>query len=199
VKQFRPVFSAQRCERLKRQGNPLDQKNVTGRQGAPVLQCTCIRKQYVHNIYMNDLCLTNTLRLLQSADQIKARVSGDFASVHGLSVNEVFLLMLLEQAPLHRLSRVELAKRMHVSASTVTRMAAPLEKIGVVARQTDERDARLAFVVLTESGLEKVHEARVTFTKQAGYVFRDRWTEGDLEQLSGLLHRLIADAPGSLT
>lgn len=148
---------------------------------------------------MNDLCLTNTLRLLQSADQIKARLSGDFASVHGLSVNEVFLLMHLEQAPLNRLSRVELAKRMHVSASTVTRMAAPLEKIGVVARQTDERDARLAFVVLTESGLEKVHEARVTFTKQAGYVFRDRWTEGDLEQLSGLLHRLIADAPGNLT
>ncbi|WP_285801562.1 MarR family winged helix-turn-helix transcriptional regulator [Falsiruegeria litorea] len=148
---------------------------------------------------MNDLCLTNTLRLLQSADQIKARLSGDFASVHGLSVNEVFLLMHLGQAPLHRLSRVELAKRMHVSASTVTRMAAPLEKIGVVARQTDERDARLAFVVLTESGLEKVHEARVTFTKQAGYIFRDRWTEEDLEQLSGLLHRLIADAPGNLT
>lgn len=148
---------------------------------------------------MNDLCLTNTLRLLQSADQIKARLSGDFASVHGLSVNEVFLLMHLEQAPLHRLSRVELAKRMHVSASTVTRMAAPLEKIGVVARQTDERDARLAFVVLTDSGLEKVHEARATFTKQAGYVFRDRWTEGDLEQLSSLLHRLIADAPGNLT
>ncbi len=107
--------------------------------------------------------------------------------------------MHLEQAPLHRLSRVELAKRMHVSASTVTRMAAPLEKIGVVARQTDERDARLAFVVLTESGLEKVHEARVTFTKQAGYIFRDRWTEEDLEQLSDLLHRLIADAPGNLT
>ena len=79
------------------------------------------------------------------------------------------------------------------------RVAAPLEKIGVVARQTDERDARLAFVVLTESGLEKVHEARVTFTKQAGYIFRDRWTEEDLEQLSGLLHRLIADAPGNLT
>jgi len=148
---------------------------------------------------MNDLCLTNTLRLLQSADQIKARLSGDFASVHGLSVNEVFLLMHLEQAPLYRLSRVELAKRMHVSASTVTRMAAPLEKIGVVSRQTDERDARLAFVVLTESGLEKVHDARVTFTKQAGNIFRDRWTEEDLEQLSGLLHRLIADAPGNLT
>jgi len=148
---------------------------------------------------MEDLCLKNTLRLLQSADQIRARLSGDFSSVHGLSVNEVFLLMHLEQAPLHRLSRVELAKRMHVSASTVTRMAAPLEKIGVVSRQADSRDARLAFVVLTETGLERVGEVRVTFAKQAGYVFRDRWTDEELEQLSGLLHRLIADAPGDLT
>lgn len=148
---------------------------------------------------MDDLCLTNTLRLLQSADHIKARLSGDFASVHRLSVNEVFLLMHLEQASLHRLSRVELAKRMHVSASTVTRMAAPLEKIGVVSRQADSRDARLAFVVLTASGLEKVREARVTFAKQASYVFRDRWLDEDLELLSSLLHRLIADAPGDLT
>ena len=107
--------------------------------------------------------------------------------------------MHLEQAPLHRLSRVELAKRMHVNASTITRMAAPMEKIGLVARQADARDARLAFVVLTESGHEKVKEARVTFAKQATYVFRDRWSEADLEQLSGLLHRLIAGTPGDLT
>ncbi|MEH6403628.1 MAG: MarR family transcriptional regulator [Sneathiella sp.] len=148
---------------------------------------------------MENLCLKNTLRLLQSADQIKARLSGDFASVHGISVNEVFLLMHLEKAPLHRLSRVELAKRMYVSASTITRMAAPMEKIGLVARQADSRDARLAFVVLTEAGLEKVKEARATFAKQASHVFRDRWTEADLDQLSSLLHRLIADAPGDLT
>lgn len=163
------------------------------------VQTACVRKQYVYKNRMNDIYLTNTLRLLQSADQIKARLAGDFASVHGLSVNEVFLLMHLEQAPLHRLSRVELAKRMHVSASTVTRMAAPLEKIGVVERQADDRDARLAFVVLTKPGLVKVEEARMTFAKQASFVFRDRWNEEDLAQLSSLLHRLIADAPGDLT
>jgi DNA-binding MarR family transcriptional regulator len=148
---------------------------------------------------MENLCLKNTLRLLQSADQIKARLAGEFASVHGISVNEVFLLMHLEKAPLHRLARVELAKRMHLTASTITRMVAPMEKIGLVSRQADARDARLAFVVLTEAGLEKVEEARATFAKQATYVFRDRWTEADLDQFSELLHRLTADTPGDLT
>jgi len=148
---------------------------------------------------MSDLCSTNALRLLQSADQFKARLSGEFSSVHGLSVTEFFLLMHLKQATLHRLPRVELAKRMHVSASTVTRMAAPMEKLGLVTRQTDARDARLAFVVLTKAGTKKTGEAQATFAKQASYVFRDRWTEQELETFSGLLHRLIAGAPGDLT
>ncbi len=148
---------------------------------------------------MNDPFLTNAIRLIQSADEIRARVSGEFAAVHGLSVNEFFLLMQLERSTLHRLARTELAKRMHVSPSTVTRMARPMEKLGLLGRQADERDARLAFVVLTEAGLQKVNEARATFAKQASYVFQDRWTDEELGQLARLLHRIVADAPGSLT
>ena len=148
---------------------------------------------------MKDLNLKKCLRLIQSADEIKARLSGEFYAVHGLSVSEFFLLMHLEKASLNRLARVELAKRMHVSASTVTRMAAPMEKLGLVERQSDERDARLAFVVLTKAGLKKVREARTTFSKQASYVFRDRWTEKEMTQLSSLLLRIVADSPGNLT
>jgi len=148
---------------------------------------------------MKDLNLTNALRLLQSADAVKARLSGEFSSVHGLSVGEFFLLMQLERATLHRLARVELARRLHVSASTVTRMAAPMEKLGLLARESDARDARLAFVVLTKAGLKKVTEARATFAKQASYLFQDRWTKSELEQLSELLHRIVSDAAGNLT
>jgi len=148
---------------------------------------------------MDDQHLTNALRILQSADAIKARLSGEFSAVHGLSVNEFFLLMHLEQAENHRLPRVELAKRMHVSASTVTRMAAPMEKIKLLTRQADPRDARLAFVVLTKAGLKKTTEARATFAKQAGYVFQDRWKDKELEQLSSLLYRIVSGTSGNLT
>lgn len=148
---------------------------------------------------MTDFHLTPVLRLLQSGDAIRSRLAGEFSAVHGLSVNEMFLLMQLEQAALHRLSRVELARRLHMSASTVTRMAAPMEKLGLVTRQADNRDARLAFVVLTEAGKHKVAEARETFAEQAAQVFRDRWDDADIAQLSDLLGRLVTDAPGSLT
>ncbi len=148
---------------------------------------------------MNDIALTNCLRLLQSAEAIKNRLAGEFSAVHGLSVSEFFLLMQLDQTTGRRLSRVELAKRLHVSASTVTRMATPMEKLGLLTRESDSRDARLAFVVLTDTGQTRVQEARTTFAKQAGYVFRDRWTPKEQDQLAALLHRFVADSPGSLT
>ncbi len=148
---------------------------------------------------MDDIYAINALRLLQSADEIKARLSGEFAAVHGLSVNEFFLLVHLAHATLNRLSRVELAKRMHLSASTVTRMAAPMEKLGLLAREVDTRDARLAFVVLTDAGRTKLSEAQATFSKQAAYVFIDRWNKSDLDQLSRLLYRLVVGTTANLT
>lgn len=148
---------------------------------------------------MDDLNVINALRILQSADELRARLAGEFSSVHGISVNEFFLLMQLKNAPKQRLSRTELAKRMHVSASTVTRMVAPMEKIGMVDRMIDDRDARLAFVVLTSAGQDRLSEALATFAKQAGYVFQDRWTDAEMKQFSALLFRLVAGTPANLT
>jgi DNA-binding MarR family transcriptional regulator len=148
---------------------------------------------------MTNLQTTNALRLLQAADEFQARLSGEFAAVHGLSVNEFLLLMHLGRATKQRLSRVDLARRMHVSASTVTRMVAPMEKTGLVTREADSRDARFAFVVLTEAGKIKLDETSATFAKQAGYLFQDRWNEAELETLSELLHRLTAGSVSNLT
>lgn len=148
---------------------------------------------------MEDLHAQSALRLLQAADEIRARLAGEFSAVHGISVNEFFVLLHLERATKHRLPRVELAKRMHISPSTITRMAAPMEKIGLVERHTDERDARLAFMVITDAGREKLSEARATFAKQAGYRFDDRWDETELERFSAMLHRLVLGTVADLT
>jgi DNA-binding MarR family transcriptional regulator len=109
------------------------------------------------------------------------------------------MLMHLDHAPRQRLPRVELAKRMHVSASTVTRMAAPMEKIGLLRKEADDRDARLAFVVLTKAGQTRLTEAKATFAKRAGVAFQDRWSQDDLKQLSDLLLRLVSGTAANLT
>ena len=148
---------------------------------------------------MKDIRSVNTLRILQAAEDIRARLAGEFSAVHGLSVNEFLLLSHLAQAQAQKLSRAELAKRMHVSASTVTRMAVPLEKLGLVGREADPRDARLAYVVLTKTGKTRLKDAQLTFAQRAKTVFGDRWNQGELNRLSELLNRLVASSPGNLT
>ena len=111
---------------------------------------------------MTQSSLNAILHLFQVQVRLEDRFSGALGGVHGLGLKEALLLMHLSQAPLRRLTRVDLAKRLHISASTVTRMAVPMEKLGLVARQPDPRDARLAYVVLTESGQAIVTDARAT-------------------------------------
>lgn len=93
----------------------------------------------------------------------------------------------------------KLAERMQITASTITRMAAPMEKLGLIDRHTDERDARLAFMVITDAGREKLSEACVTIAKQAGYLFEERWDEATLNQFSTELHRLESGSASNLT
>jgi DNA-binding MarR family transcriptional regulator len=147
---------------------------------------------------MTDINTKSLLRLFQASHAVEAKASGAISSVHGLALKEAFLLMHLENAPLHRLPRVELARRLHVSASTVTRMTAPLEKIGLVGRKSDDRDARLSFVVLTEAGKTRISETRTTLNQQAARIFQDRWSKSELKQLSDLLARLLASENGEL-
>jgi DNA-binding MarR family transcriptional regulator len=138
------------------------------------------------------------MRLLQAHAGIADRFGHGLGSIHGLGLNEVLLLTHLERAPLNRLSRVDLARRLNVSPSTVTRMTAPLEKIGMVGREANPRDARLAYVTLTEAGQRTIADARASLERMAAGVFRDRWSDDEIATLASLLSRLTAGQPGEL-
>ncbi|MEI8274698.1 MAG: MarR family transcriptional regulator, partial [Hyphomicrobiales bacterium] len=139
---------------------------------------------------MSKAPFTTVINLLRAEALVQERFAGELGSVHGLALNEALLLMHLEKAPLRRLTRVDLAKRLHASPSTVTRMAMPMEKTGLVARQSDPRDARLAYVALTEAGLTLVGEVRKTLERRSAELFRDRWSDAEVGSLGKLLGRI---------
>lgn len=147
---------------------------------------------------MSNPSLVSVLALLRAQARIEEQFAPALGSVHGLALKELLLLMNLEQAPRTRLSRIDLARRLHVSASTVTRMTAPLEKLGVVGREADARDARLAYVVLTPAGQKLVGNARTTLERMAADLFKDRWSRQEIATLAELLGRLTAGLPGDL-
>ena len=147
---------------------------------------------------MTNPAFSAVMHLLGAHARLEERSTHALGPVHGLALKETLLLMHLEQAPGARLSRVDLAKRLYVSPSTVTRMAAPLEKLGLVGREADARDARLAYVVLTKAGRQRVGDARATLERMAADFFRDRWTRPEIASLAALLGRLTAGQPAEL-
>lgn len=118
--------------------------------------------------------------------------------MHGLSLNELMLLMHLDQSAGGKLRRVDLAERLDLSQSSVTRMVAPMEKIGLVERADDPRDARVAYVVLTRAGRRLARDGATTLADMASSLFADRWTDQELKTLGNLLGRLTAALPGQL-
>jgi DNA-binding MarR family transcriptional regulator len=78
---------------------------------------------------------------------------------HGISFADYQLLLHLQRAEGGRLRRVDLAEKLGLTASGVTRSLLPLEKIGLVDRQSDPRDARVGYAIVTAAGSELVTNA----------------------------------------
>jgi DNA-binding MarR family transcriptional regulator len=148
---------------------------------------------------MSNPTFSAVINLLRAQARLEERFGGGLGSIHGLSLKEVLLLMHLEASPRTRLSRIDLSKRLFISPSTVTRMTAPLEKLGIVGREPDARDARLSYVVLTKAGSRMVAEARATLERMAAEVFRDRWSRQEIASLAELLGRITDGLPGELS
>ncbi len=105
-----------------------------------------------------DFCL----RLARAHAVLIRRFDSALGNHHGISFGDFQVLNHLSRAPGGRLRRVDLAERLGLTASGVTRTLMPLEKIGLVTRQHDPRDARVGFAAVTPTGEELLANATVT-------------------------------------
>lgn len=110
-------------------------------------------------------------------------------SAHGISLADLAILRELRLEPSRKLRRSELAQRLGITPSGIARQVAPLERIGLVARESHDRDARLALVVLTDTGTRIVDDALLTAEAAADRALAARWSDSERERLSKLLSR----------
>jgi DNA-binding MarR family transcriptional regulator len=83
-------------------------------------------------------------------------------SSHGISLNEFVILYHLGEAADEKLRRVDLAEKIGLTASGITRMLTPLEKLGLVKREANSRDARVSYVKLANAGKKILNESSAT-------------------------------------
>ena len=127
------------------------------------------------------------IALSRTATALVRDVDHGLSSHHGLGLNDLGLLLELAGAPDGKLRRSELAERLGVTPSGVARQLGPLERIGVVDRESNPKDARLALVVLTKAGRELARDAAVTAQEASERVLNKRWSMKDQVALGALL------------
>src|SRR5215213_3957792 len=91
---------------------------------------------------------------------VAKRLDAQLESAHDLPLSSYEVLITLQSAPARRLRMAELADRVLLSRSGMTRLVDRLERDGLLARDTCAADARGCFAVLTEAGDDLLARAR---------------------------------------
>jgi DNA-binding MarR family transcriptional regulator len=127
---------------------------------------------------------------LRSHAAITRELSAQLQREHGLTLNDYEVLLHLSHADDGRLRRVDLAERVLLTASGITRLLEGLESSGFVSKETCASDARVSYAKLTEAGEVKLKRASITHLRGIDELFVGRYSGSELATLAELLARL---------
>jgi len=128
--------------------------------------------------------------LLQAHAVATRKLSGQLVDDHGLTISDYEVLLRLARAPERRMRRVDLAQRVFLTPSGITRLLDGLERGGLVSRLACPSDRRVIWAVLTDDGVAKVEEASRSHFAQIEELFGERLDADELGRLTELLSRV---------
>jgi DNA-binding MarR family transcriptional regulator len=134
-------------------------------------------------------------RFLLAHARVTRRLENDLVEERRLPLASYDVLVQLVEAPERRLRMSELAERVLLSRSGLTRLVDRLEREGLVRREACEDDARGLFTVLTDDGLRRLRGATPVHLRGISDYAVGRLDEDEAATLAELLGRFIdADA-----
>jgi len=134
--------------------------------------------------------------LLYAYATVVPKLEAELERTHGLSFNQFEVLSLLAQAGKKGLRMSDLASRVILSASGVTRSVDQLEARGLVSRCVFEEDRRGQLATITLEGRALLRKATDGHVQGLRRHFVDHLSRSDLEHLAGSL-RAVLDGEGT--
>jgi DNA-binding MarR family transcriptional regulator len=134
--------------------------------------------------------ITAFARLMRAHALLRRELETEVLTPHGLTVNDLEALLHLSREEGHRLRRIDLAERLTLSPSGVTRLLDGLQAAGLVTKAACSSDARVTYAVLTERGAETLEELRTAHVELLLSLFNGSLDEDEIAQLAELLGRL---------
>lgn len=120
----------------------------------------------IKNSNMEDL-------LFEYVDKVKAVISNELWEniLLNSTKNEVFILMLLYRNDYVNMTQI--AEYVNVPLNTATGIVARMEKRGWICRNRDPEDKRVVTIVLTEQGLEQMHNILNEFIRYGTLIIQE--------------------------
>jgi DNA-binding MarR family transcriptional regulator len=133
--------------------------------------------------------------MLQVHARVTQALDAQMRAEHGLAVSAYEVLMFLGDAPDRRLRMSEIADRVLLSRSGLTRLVDRLCQLGYVARCAAESDGRGLYAELTDAGAAKLEAARRTHREGVRRFYLDRLSATDQTVLGEIWTRCLAADP----
>jgi DNA-binding MarR family transcriptional regulator len=124
--------------------------------------------------------------------RVTRRLEADLVAEHALPLASYDVLVQLVEAPEHRLRMTELADRVLISRSGLTRLVDRLSREGLVCREACPSDARGLYAVLTPAGYERLRTASRTHLRGVQEYAIGRFSPEELREFGELLSVLTA-------
>lgn len=115
---------------------------------------------------------------------LEARIARELASETGLSAADYTVLVVLSEAPDHRMRQLELARRTLWSNSRLSHQLSRMEQRGQVRREAHADNTRAIDAVLTPAGLRVVRAAAPAHLASVRRHFIDLLTDDQIHALA---------------
>jgi DNA-binding MarR family transcriptional regulator len=136
-------------------------------------------------------------RLMRAQTILRRALENEVLTPRGLTFNDFEALLHLGRAHDNRLRRIDLAERLMLSPSGVTRLLDGLVVAGLIENVSCADDARVTWAKLTDEGVGTLDCVGADHTRVMRSLFQGSLEEDDISQLSELLGRLPGVGEGS--
>jgi DNA-binding MarR family transcriptional regulator len=134
--------------------------------------------------------LTKQTKLWANYSMVSAVVSKKLdnqLSAHGINFSEFMILFHLDHTKEKMMRRIDLAEKIGLSASGITRLVSPMEKIGLVQKERNTRDARVSLVKISSVGQRILKDSSVSLNEAS----KDALSILDQKRINEMLKTLI--------
>jgi DNA-binding MarR family transcriptional regulator len=133
--------------------------------------------------------------LLHAYHQVIRTLDRELRDEHDLPLAAYDVLLRLARAPDRALRMTDLAERVMLSPSGVTRVVDRLVAKGLVHRQADPEDARAALACLTDEGLRQLRRAARTHLRGIRDHYTGQLSEAQLRNVASGLEAVTGPHP----